>query len=151
MQVRPYRDSDFEQLIAGWRAASVVAHPFLTPDFLEAEAESVRDVYIDAADSWVVELDGKVVGFIALLGGEIGALFVHPNHWRSGIGRALVNQAVESHSRLHLVVFAENTIGRAFYKRYGFVEGDRSLHKATGQEVIRMEFVATPESKHQSS
>jgi putative acetyltransferase len=151
MEVRPYRDSDFEQLISGWRAASVVAHPFLTPDFLDAEVESIREVYLAAADSWVAEVDGEVVGFLALLGSEIGAVFVHPNHWRAGIGSALMNQATKSTPRLHLDVFAENKIGRAFYKRYGFVEGDRGVHQATGEKIIRMEYVGSQESKHQSS
>ena len=123
MELRPYQEADFDQLITAWRAASVVAHPFLSPDFLDAEVDSIRDMYLPAAETWVA-IDGEtVVGFLALLGDEIGAIFVHPSHWKQGIGRALMDKAASLRDKLTLEVFEENEIGRALYKRYGFTEG----------------------------
>jgi putative acetyltransferase len=142
MQLRPYRDSDFDELANAWRAASVVAHPFLTPDFLDAEVESIREVYLPAADAWVAEQDGHLVGFLALLGSEVGALFVHPKAWGQGLGRALLAKAVELKGDLTLRVFAENQVGLAFYTKAGFEETGRERHKETGDEVVRMRLTA---------
>lgn len=143
MELRPFQETDFDQLITAWRAASVVAHPFLTPDFLDAEVDSIRDMYLPAAETWVAMNGETVVGFLALLGDEIGAIFVHPNHWRNGIGRALMDKAASLRDKLTLEVFEENEIGRAFYKRYGFTEGGHSVHGVTGRPLIRMELTST--------
>ncbi len=147
MHLRPYLDVDFDQLVTAWRASSVVAHSFLSPDFLDAEVESIREVYLPASEAWVAVEDERVVGFLALLGNEIGALFVHPNFWGRGIGRALLDKAVELRGALTLEVFEENEIGRAFYTRYGFVATGREKHEETGQPVIRMQLPAPSKSK----
>jgi len=143
MHLRPYRDDDFETLAAAWRAASVVAHDFLTPDFLEAEVESIRDVYLPAAETWVAEVDGEPVGFLALLGQVIGGLFVHPNHWGSGVGQALVAKAVEQRGDLTIRLFAENQVGCRFFERAGFAVKGTETHKETGREVVRLELATT--------
>jgi putative acetyltransferase len=44
-------------------------------------ATSVADspkLYLPNADTWVAETNGAVVGFIALLGNFVGAIFVEP-------------------------------------------------------------------------
>jgi putative acetyltransferase len=143
MHLRPFQEVDFDDLVIAWRAASVVAHSFLSPDFLNAEVESIREVYLPAAETWVAidnKNNDKVVGFLALMGNEIGAIFVHPNHWKQGIGRALMDKAVELRTTLTLEVFEENDIGRAFYTKYGFVATGRGLHQETGKSVIQLEF-----------
>lgn len=140
MNLRPYQDDDFDQLIRAWRAASVVAHTFLSPEFLEDEATSIREMYLPAAEAWVAEEGGEVVGFFALLGHELGALFVHPKHWGRGIGHALMDKAVELRDHLSLEVFEANRIGRSFYERYGFTEDSSGVNKATGERVLRMTF-----------
>jgi GNAT superfamily N-acetyltransferase len=37
----------------------------------------------------VAELDGEVAGFAAIVGGELDGLFVEPDLWGRGVGRAL--------------------------------------------------------------
>jgi putative acetyltransferase len=56
-----------------------VVHPFLSADFLDEERVSIPNVYLPKAETWVWETDGRVIGFISLLGNEVGALFVHPD------------------------------------------------------------------------
>ena len=56
-----------------------------------------------------------MVGFISLLGDEVGGLFVAPTWHRQGIARALVDHARASRDHLELEVFEANEIGRAFW------------------------------------
>src|SRR5690349_17086192 len=69
----------------------------------------------------VAELGGRVVGFAAVVGGELDALFVEPELWRVGIGAALIEEAThEARKRgLTLSVIA-NPHALDFYLRCGF-------------------------------
>jgi len=74
----------------------------------------------------VAELDGEVAGFAALVGGELDGLFVEPDLWGGGIGRALINAAAHEARRkgLTLTVIA-NPGARRFYESCGFgIEGE---------------------------
>jgi len=74
----------------------------------------------------VAELDGEVAGFAAVVGGELDGLFVEPDLWGRGVGRALADAAThEARKRgLTLKVFA-NPRARRFYEHCGFsVEGE---------------------------
>lgn len=136
--IRPYRDTDLDRVLHIWRAANAVAHPFLGEDFLRSEQDNVRDVYLPAAETWVAESGGRVVGFISLLGHQVGGLFLAPAWQGRRIGKALMDKAVAERGALELDVFAANVIGRRFYDRYGFVDADDYLHAPTGQRVLRL-------------
>jgi len=138
--IRQYTDNDVDAVVTIWRDASALAHPFLTPAFLEAEAENVRNVYPKYADIWVKEFDGQVVGFIALLGAEVGAIFLDPHHHGKGMGRELMDFAAKMRGALTVDVFRDNTIGRAFYDAYGFKPTGEYLHEASGQMTIKMAY-----------
>jgi GNAT superfamily N-acetyltransferase len=74
----------------------------------------------------VAEIDGEVAGFAAVVGGELDGLFVEPDLWGRGIGRALVDAAThEARKRgLTLKVIAQPG-ARRFYEMCGFsVEGE---------------------------
>lgn len=74
----------------------------------------------------VAELDGELAGFAAVVGGELDGLFVEPDLWGRGIGRALADAATdEARNRgLALSVIA-NPRARRFYEHCGFaVEGE---------------------------
>ena len=74
----------------------------------------------------VAEVNGEVAGFAAVVGGELDGLFVEPDLWGLGIGKALVDAAThEARKRgLTLTVIASPAAQR-FYEACGFsVEGE---------------------------
>lgn len=74
----------------------------------------------------VAEFDGEIAGFAAVVGGELDGLFVEPDLWGLGIGRALVDAATHSARQrgLALRVIA-NPAARVFYENCGFsLEGE---------------------------
>ena len=74
----------------------------------------------------VAELHGEIAGFAALVGGELDGLFVEPDMWGGGIGRALIDAAAHEVRRkgLALTVIA-NPAARGFYESCGFTcEGE---------------------------
>ncbi len=136
--IRPYRDGDLDDVLDVWRRASLVAHSFLGDEFLAAEQVRVAEVWLPIAETTVGEIGGRVVGFLALIGNEVGAVFVDPDHHRAGIGRALMDRARSSRPYLELDVFEENAVGRRFYAAYGFEPVGRHVHAATGRTELRL-------------
>jgi ribosomal protein S18 acetylase RimI-like enzyme len=79
--------------------------------------------------------EGGVVGFCELIPsrdfgagqkvGEIAAIYVHPSHWRKGVGRALCVHALNAATRrgyelVTLWVLASNDGAKQFYEAMGF-------------------------------
>jgi putative acetyltransferase len=88
----------------------------------------------------VVEEENQVVGFIALIGSEVGALFLQPEHQGKGLGKLMMDKARELHGDLEVEVFKKNSIGRNFYDRYGFQLIEEKKHEATGEQVFRLKY-----------
>ncbi|MEE8517299.1 MAG: GNAT family N-acetyltransferase, partial [Alphaproteobacteria bacterium] len=102
---RLYRPSDEDAVISVWRAASEIAHHFLTDAFFADEERRIREIYLLNAETWVFEQQAAIVGFVALVGDEVGGLFVHPKSQRLGIGTALMDLAVNRRGEIFLDVF----------------------------------------------
>ena len=130
LRIRPARPDEREALEAlQWRA--LLANPgdrevlLANPDAIVLPAEQLA-----ARNVFVGEDDGLVLGFAVLLTGEqqadLNGLFVDPDHWRRGIGSALVNEAVHRARRLGLSLsVTAGAEAQAFYESCGFsVEGE---------------------------
>ena len=98
----------------------------------DAQRLAWAPVVIDLADwsaqrtrhrTWVAERQGEIVGFTDLTAmGEITMLYVQPEHTRSGIGRALLEDAercAREADMQHLHVRA-SLVAEALFKRQGF-------------------------------
>ncbi len=102
------------------------------------ERTAIADRWLPASETLVFEVEGRVVGFLSLVGNEVGGLFVHPDHHRRGIGSALLDRARSMRSVLELSVFEDNPIGRAFYEGHGFAEVGRRMNEDAGHMEIRL-------------
>lgn len=137
--IRPFVDTtDLPELLESWYEASLVAHPFLSDEFLDRERVLIAEQWLPSADTMVSVVDGRVVGFLSLVGNEVGAIFVHPDHQGAGLGRELMDDARSKRPFLELEVFEDNQIGRGFYTAYGFEQINRSLNDETGQMSLRL-------------
>lgn len=140
--IRPFVDGDLDELLDVWYRASKVGHPFLDEEFLAAERRQIELAWLPIADTLVFEVEGHIAGFVALVGSEVGGLFVDPAHHRSGIGTALLDEARLSHADLEVNVFEANGRGRSFYEAYGFTEVGRSIHPESGLAEIHLRLAA---------
>ena len=105
------------------------------------------------SDTWVAEEEGRLRGWISAgpsrdddaspQTGELWAIYVDPQAWRSGIGRALWREA-EAHLRraefqtVTLWVLADNQRALRFYETLGFgAEGGREQMLEIGGAKVR--------------
>ncbi len=138
--IREYDNEDLGDVLSAWESGTEVAHPFLTLEFLEQERHNIPNLYLPNAETWVAEEGGHVIGFIALIGDEVGAIFVKSEFHHAGVGRALMDKARELRGGLEVEVFKENAIGRKFYSNYGFTPLSESVHEPTGNAVLRLRY-----------
>ena len=93
-----------------------------------------RGFIADGASVHVAVADEAVVGFCHAADsddqgwGEVFSIYVHPDHWGFGHGRALLAAGEETlaragHRRALLWVLEDNRRGRRFYERQGWVLG----------------------------
>lgn len=136
--------------MASWRAAFTGLVP---QDFLDAMdpvsiASSWADSIAAGRSRLYVALAGEQVTGYAGVGqerdeaappntGELYALFVHPDHWGTGAGRALTDAACADLrntgcTTVRLWVLEANIRGRRFYTRYGFAETPDRTHSSLG-------------------
>jgi len=120
--------------------ASLLAHPFLSEEFVAQEKINIRDVYLAAVETWILMDEDKVIGFISTLQNEVMALFVNPAFHHKGYGRKLMNKAVLEVGDLEVVVFKENAMGRNFYDGYGFKFVEEFMHEPSGQKCLRLKY-----------
>lgn len=146
LTIRHYTDDDLSGVLSAWENATSVAHRFLPEDFLEQERYNIPNVYLPNTDTWVAEDNGTVIGFIALIANEVGAIFVEPDFHGRGIGRALMDKARQLHGDLEVEVFQKNAIGRQFYSSYGFSLLRKLEHEETGNVLMRLKYTSSDDS-----
>jgi len=139
VKIREARADEAERLrelgVTGWEttyAGFVLPHnrrAYLAGPFWAVEqlATIIDD---PACLTLVAESNGVVAGFLSVEPAapdqvELTRFYVDPEHRRGGIGRRLLAAALDAarHSgacSMLVNVFADNTVGRAFYEREGF-------------------------------
>jgi GNAT superfamily N-acetyltransferase len=86
---------------------------------------------------WVAELAGRIVGFVAVEGDEIGWLYVHPSAYRCGVGRVLLRHAIaQVDGKACTSVLDGNTPALALYTSEGFVIVETKDGHLQGLEAV---------------
>jgi GNAT superfamily N-acetyltransferase len=138
-----------------WRAAYRHVLPPEDLDAMPVDETRWAHRIAEPPEGWgtyVCEHDGRVVGF-ASTGpsrdqdgvGELYAIYVEPDAWSTGAGRALIERAeaglTESFEEATLWVLEDNPRARGFYERAGWEhDGVRKLEAFLGTEVPEVRY-----------
>ena len=126
LTLRLARPEEHEELEELQRRASLELEDYRDQLLANPDAIHLPPSQIANGQVIVAELRGEIAGFAALVGGELDGMFVEPDLWGGGIGRALLDAAAHEARRkgLTLTVTA-NPSARGFYESCGFsVEGE---------------------------
>lgn len=148
--------------VRGWQSAYRGLMPQSHLDGLSVARDAER------RRSWFTQGDGSVGNLVAERAGEIVgwaahgpyrdgevrtgeaelyAIYVHPEHYGTGAGRALLAEAVRrrratGQTYMYLWVLKENTGARRFYERAGFhADGVEEPYEVDGVEVPEVRYV----------
>jgi len=139
LTLRLARPEEHEELEELQRRASLELEDYREDLLAHPDAIHLPPAQIANGQVIVAEFDGEIAGFAAVVGGELDGLFVEPDLWGGGIGRALVNAAAHQARRkgLSLTVVA-NPTARGFYESCGFmVEGEEQTRFGPGLRMSR--------------
>jgi ribosomal protein S18 acetylase RimI-like enzyme len=149
VRIRDLADADLEKVVAlslrAWapvldsmrRVLGDAVYLHLYPDWQSIQARAVEQVCREAAGTWVADVGGTPVGFVAVVhhgpaddepvSGEIEMIAVDPQHQRRGVGKQLIDHALDQMRRagLRLAVVATggdpgHAPARAAYENAGF-------------------------------
>jgi GNAT superfamily N-acetyltransferase len=124
LKIRKYDAADFGAVTRLWRRAREVSLPEFqrTKGYsFEMDCAYFRDHVLPEHDVWVADAGGRPAAFLAIKKDFIDRLYVDPDFWRMGIGRALLAHArTLSPKRLWLFTLQININARAFYEKNGF-------------------------------
>ena len=122
-RARPEEHDELEDL---QRRASLELPEYREQLLANPDAVHLPPAQIANSQVIVAEIGGEIVGFAAVVGDELDGLFVEPDLWGGGIGKALIDAAVHDARQrgLSLTVIA-NPRAKGFYESCGFsVEGE---------------------------
>jgi GNAT superfamily N-acetyltransferase len=124
--IREYQSQDFDAVTILWRVAREKSLPEFQGGekghFFYEEQEYFSNQILKKNTVWVVEKELRPIAFMAMENDFIDQLYIHPDHWRQGIGTVLLNFARErSPEHLWLYTLEVNVNARAFYEKNGFV------------------------------
>ena len=146
---------------AGWRAAYRGLLPDHLLDDMDIDAWSGRAAgWLDDPSgpgrNWVAEEGGRVLGWsccflpgrdadLPMTTAELVALYLDPEVWGRGLGKALLNLAVDDSSRrgaleMSLWVLTGNQRARTFYERSGFALGTAPPKVLLGSDATSVRY-----------
>lgn len=139
--IRSYHVNDLDAVIEIWLQASIKAHNFVSAEFWQSQVESMRNIYIPAAESYVHQQGSQVVGFYSLYQDQLAAIFVLPEWQGQGIGKQLLDHAKAQRAALTLSVYKQNQASYQFYLSQGFTVVSEQQDEHTGHQEYTMSFV----------
>ncbi len=100
--------------------------PWMPRIHTRAEDLSFAGSMIERGWVTVAQIDGAVVGFAALNGAELNALYIAKGHRNRRIGAQLLDDAKAETPRIELWTFQANEGAQRFYTAHGFEEVERT-------------------------
>jgi putative acetyltransferase len=143
MNIRRGTRADAPRTLEIWRDAVDATHRFLSPEH-RSEIDVIVHEWLPTADLWLVEDDGgRAVGFLAMDGNLIDALFVDPAVHGRGFGTALLNQALKLAPDAEVEASEQATNALPFYEARGFVRTGRTETDTGGRPypLVHLKYV----------
>lgn len=126
-EIKGNRDAYIEPLTELWERSVKATHDFLSADEIAAIKEYVPQALSGVPVLVVARNEQQVMtAFLGLDGSRIEMLFVSPNERGKGIGKALIQKAVERYGAWEVTVNEQNPQAVGFYERMGFTVYKRS-------------------------
>lgn len=110
-----------EKLVNLWESSVKASHLFLS----NKEVEEIKK-YVPQAlreiEHFIVETDKteNPIAFMGIYKNKLEMLFISPAHMKTGLGRKLIEEAIENYSVNELVVNEQNPKAKGFYEHLGF-------------------------------
>lgn len=133
MEVSKIQAEDYSRVVEVWEASVRATHHFVANPDIEIFRPMVTEGLHHVNLIGVRDTAGIVVGFAGIADGKVEMLFIDPAWRGKGIGRLLLQHAVDELGATELDVNEQNEQALGFYLRMGFEVIGRSELDSTGK------------------
>lgn len=141
--------SSFLRLIEIWESSVRCTHFFLEESDISVLRPLILNSYLPNLDVFsACNTDGIISGFIAVNKNHIEMLFIDEKYRGLGIGKLLINFAINSLNAVQVDVNEQNPLGVGFYQKMGFVEKSRSEVDGQGRPYPLIHMEITKKTLH---
>lgn len=131
------------RLLEVWQASVHASHHFLTEADICALAPQAEEALRQIETLWVVRDGSQPVGFMGVQERKIEMFFLHPGHFRKGLGKELVQRAFRELAVEYVDVNEQNPDAIRFYERMGFKVFKRNESDSEGNPFPILEMKKT--------
>ena len=129
------------EMLGIWESSVRASHHFLTDVDILRLMPQAEEALHQIETLWVVKDARCPIGFMSVQERKIEMLFLHPDYFRKGIGRMLVQKAFDEQDVQYVDVNEQNPSAVQFYERMGFRAFRRDSIDDQGNPfpILRME------------
>lgn len=124
--IRRATKEEYDQIIILWELSVRATHLFLPEDYLQLIKRLLPDILPQIPTFVNLDNESNVTGFLGVQDDKIEMLFIHPDHMKKGIGKKLLQYALQELKASKVDVNEHNEAATAFYKYVGFEVISRS-------------------------
>lgn len=127
MNIQPATIEHYDEILHLWEASVRATHDFLPENNIEMLKIPIREQYLPNLSVFVAfDHYGKITGFLGTGENRLEMLFISPFARGTGIGKQLLNYAIEHLGINEVDVNEQNPQAIGFYQHMGFVQYARS-------------------------
>lgn len=127
MKIQPAISTQFNDIIDVWESSVRATHLFLTEETIQELKIAILEQYLPQLTVFVVvDHNNNINGFIGIAKNRLEMLFVSQENRSKGIGKQLLNFAIQQLSVNELDVNEQNPQAVGFYQHMGFKQFARS-------------------------
>lgn len=138
---------DYAELTRVWEASVRATHDFLPENYITLLRNLLQTQYLDAVSLFCTRDSRlRITAFGGTTPGKLEMLFVDPQYRGMGLGKRLLNYAIEHFQVTELDVNEQNPQALGFYEKHGFEIAGRSAVDGLGRPypMLRMRLKAKP-------
>lgn len=134
--------SEYPALVEVWEASVRATHHFLKEEDITFYRPLILNEYLKAVELRCVrDQEIKIAGFLGVAEGNVEMLFIHPDLRGKGVGKILLNFAIEKLGANKVDVNEANRQAVGFYEHSGFRTISRSAFDSTGKPYPMLHMV----------
>ena len=139
-KIQKYSDKYRERVLSVWEKSVLATHSFLSKEDFQSIKEIVRTIDFNHFDVFCLIQEDTVIGFLGVAGQKTEMLFLDPDYFGQGLGKILMNYAINELSVDKVDVNEQNINAVNFYQRLGFKTYERTDKDDQGKDypLLRM-------------
>lgn len=136
---------DYQEIVDVWEASVRATHHFLKEEDIQYFKPLILNQFLQAVNLYCIRNErGHIIGFLGIAEGKIEMLFIDPISRGKGVGKLLLQYAINRLGAKKVDVNEQNHQAVDFYKHMGFQVVSRSDVDSMGKPypVLSMELVS---------